>query len=285
MYSLKRLAKRGFRTLSRVRTRWKDELVIQYDELDLHFATRSPIAKRWFYPRYASGRRMHEPPISHLINTILEPNSTFFDVGANLGFFTVLAANRCTALDGAVHAFELDPSLIPLISDSLHLNDHIGTVYLNCVACAGEEGAFCRFEAAQEQNPSTNQIVSDVEPREKRVHKQGVTTTLDHYWRRAGVSPDLIKIDIEGAEALAVPGMLELVKEERPKIILEVHPPQMQKFGASPENVVNQLQKAGNYHISRVDSYRDTHEDGETLVPLEHSILSENHPVVLFFSS
>lgn len=228
---------------------------------------------------------MHEPPISHLISSILEPHSIFFDVGANLGFFTVLAANRCTASDGAVHAFELDPSLIPLIDDSLRLNDRIGTVYLNCVACAEEEGAFHRFKAAQKQNPSTNQIVPDSNGCQGGgVHIQGMTTTLDHYWRRTGTVPDLIKMDIEGAEAFAVPGMLGLVEKERPKIILEVHPPQVRKYGVSLTDLVTTLQETGAYRMSRVESYRDSHENERSIVPLEHDALSEDHPIVLFFA-
>jgi len=279
------MAKRLYRLPSRIRARFKDELTIQYDGLNLKYATRSPVAKRWFYPRYISGARLHEPPIAALIRAELDPTSTFFDVGANLGFFTVLAANVCTAPEGSVHAFELDPALIPLIEESLHLNEQRGSVRLNCVACADETGRFHAFQAAQEANPSTNQVVLST-GKNQNTEVQAMTLTLDHYCQSADVPPDLVKMDIEGAEALAVPGMLSLVAEVTPKLILEVHPEDVRQLGGSPSQLVDQLREAGGYNtVQQVESYRSeiTHRD-QVLAPLEPSVFEGDRPVVVFFA-
>jgi FkbM family methyltransferase len=259
-------------------------LTIRYKGLTLNFSTQSPIAKRWFYPRYISGERVHEPPIAALIRSELGPGSTFFDVGANLGFFTVLAANICTASDSSVHAFELDPALIPLIQESLRLNEQCGRVFLNCVACVGESGHFHTYRAVQEDNPSTNQIVS-AGKEAPRTSAQAMTVSLDHYSKRTGVTPDLVKMDIEGAEALAVPGMLNLVEEARPKVILEVHPDDVRHFDGTPAALVQKLRQAGGYeNVFHVASHRRTvqHRD-QILTPLDMSAFEGDNPVVVFF--
>lgn len=279
------MAKRLYRLPSHIQARYKDELAIEYDGLTLRYATRSTVAKRWFYPRYISGTRLHEPPIAALIRSELDSTSTFFDVGANLGFFTVLAANICTAPEGSVHAFELDPALIPLIEESLHLNKHRGSVSLNCVACADETGRFHAFKAAQEANPSTNQVIlSREETQDTAV--QAMTLALDHYYRSEDVSPDLVKMDIEGAEALAVPGMLSLVAEVAPKLILEVHPEDARELGTPPSELIEQLREAGSYNtVQQVESYRNeiTHRD-QVLSPLDPSAFEGDRPVVVFFA-
>jgi FkbM family methyltransferase len=287
MSRVKQAAKRAVQTVSKVRAHWKDELCIQFDNLPLRYATRSPIAKRWFYPRYISGQRMHEPPISAIIRSELGPDSIFFDVGANVGFFTVLGAKVCSASEGEVHAFELDPTLIPLIRESLCMNEDRAPVYLNCVACADEAGNFYTFRAAQENNPSTNQITVDEETRSGRDRVQAVTMTLDRYWRRTGTTPDLIKMDIEGAEAMAVHGMLDLISENTPKLILEVHPTAVRQFGENPQSIVEKLREAGRYEkVARIRSYRSEFEQqSDRLVPLEPGAFADDHPVVLFFTS
>jgi FkbM family methyltransferase len=287
MSRVKQAAKRAIQAVSKVRAHWKDELYVHFDNLLLRYATRSPVAKRWFYPRYTNGQRMHEPPISALIRSELDPDSVFFDVGANVGFFTVLGAKVCSASEGEVHAFELDPTLIPLIRESLCLNEDRAPVYLNCVACADEPGNFYTFQAAQENNPSTNQITVDEETRSGRDHVQAVTMTLDRYWRRTGATPELIKMDLEGADALADHGMLDLISEHTPKLILEVHPEAVRQFGENPKSIVEKLREAGGYEkVVRVRSYRSGFEQqSNRLVPLETGAFADDHPIVLFYTS
>jgi len=282
---LKWLAKRVWEMPSCLRTRFKNELTIEYDGLTLCYSTRSPVAKRWFYPRYITGNRLHEPPISALIRSELTPDSIFFDVGANLGFFTVLAANICDPSEGEVHTFELDPLLIPLIEESLLLNEPHGRVHLNCVACADETGRFLTFDAVQEANPSTNQVILE-EGETVGTTAQIPTTSLDDYCRNTGSFPDLIKMDIEGGEALAVPGMLEIVSEVSPKIILEIHSENVRQLNGRPIELVKQLQEAGDYgEVLKVESYRNQVEPRhEVLTTLDENDFEGDHPVVGFFT-
>jgi hypothetical protein len=112
------------------------------------------------------------------------------------------------------------------------------------------------------------------------------TTTIDHYWKTSGASPDLMKIDIEGAEALAVPQMMDLVASQSPEIILEVHPPQVNEYGTTPRQMVNQLREVGGYTAFEIESYRDDHVRAtDALVPLSSKPLDQTSPVVIFFTN
>jgi hypothetical protein len=51
------MVKQLYRLSLHIRARYKDQLAIEYEGLTLRYATRSPIAKRWFYPRHIGGTR------------------------------------------------------------------------------------------------------------------------------------------------------------------------------------------------------------------------------------
>lgn len=283
--NLGRFSRKAYRFVRSALTTWKRELVIRREGLELTFATRSPVAKRWFYPRYASGRRLHEPPVARLIASRLNPSSIFYDVGANLGFFTVLAANVCNGSQGGVHAFEMDPDLIPLVRASVDKNPTAGPVCLTCVACSDEVGGFARFRADQESNPSTNRLRPSSLADRTGLALQIPTTTIDHYWEQTGATPNLIKMDIEGAEAIAVPHMTNLVESHAPEIILEVHPIKIETFGVDPLQIVDHLLAAGGYTLFEIGEYR-THRASpeDALTPFQSARLSRTEPTVLFFS-
>lgn len=282
---IKRILRRAYGLFRLALTYWKKELIIRKDELELTFATTSPITKRWFYPRYGNGQRLHEPPVARLIASRLTRSSTFYDIGANLGFFTVLAMQVCDGPEGSVHAFEMDPKLIPLIRESVDKNRSAGSVYLTCVACSDEVGSFVHFMADQDRNPSTNRIRKTSLGLAARSLVQVPTTTIDHYWNHTDATPDLIKIDIEGAEALAVPHMRDLVTAHAPEIVLEVHPIKMDSFGVDPLRLVDQLREAGGYTVFEIDAYRTLRAPAEAaLHPLTTERLSRTDPTVLFFT-
>lgn len=281
----KKAARKAYEIIETVRTHWKDELTIRTHGLEICYSTRSTVAKQWFYPRYSSGNNLHEPPISQLIQHKLGANSTFYDVGANVGFFTILGATICNGPYGDVHSFEVDPSLIPLIEESVRLNQ-TGAVHINCVACADEVGNLLSFNAAQENNPSTNKVTAVPSGASGHVGVQVTTTTLNHYWSKSGASPDLVKIDIEGAEALTVSYMLEMVSACKPELILEVHPPQVREFGARPHDLVHMIQDAGAYEVFEISAYRESHDTLEDVfLPLNINRLDCDSPVVLFFTT
>ena len=167
-----------------------------------------------------------EPWTSELIRALLRPGSTFVDVGANVGYFTLLAGS-IVGPTGRVVAFEPNPDLAALIARSLSVNGLHGWTELVRAAAMSEPGQleFKRFaghhgssgfyvtdELAAQFHDSLERIVVDC-------------TTLDDALAGRGLRIDLIKIDAEGAEPEVIAGAERLLDEQRGmQIIMEYTP-------------------------------------------------------------
>ena len=81
--------------------------------MSVRFDTSSRTAKDWFYPRYLDGT-LHETKITKKIVETLSEDSVFYDIGANIGYYTIFASEVCSKGEGEVHSFEIDPNFIQL---------------------------------------------------------------------------------------------------------------------------------------------------------------------------
>lgn len=135
-----------------------------------------------------------------------------FDVGANSGFYTLLAS-ELVGPSGQVVAFEPLPSNLKYMGQHLVLNG-VANVRVVDSAVTDVDGV-ARFEVEQSRYMG-------------RIAENGTlevsTVTLDHYCAGASVRPpNLIKIDIEGAEMKALKGAVQLLQSVRPAIFLATH--------------------------------------------------------------
>lgn len=272
--------------------RWlgRRTLTIRWSGLELRYAIGSDVAREWFLPRYGDGRSVHEPPVCRLLMERLGPGRVFFDVGANLGFFTVLGAHLCRGDGGEVHAFEPDPALAARIPDSLALNDELAPVVVNSFACWDGDGALCPYRPAQPGNPSTNRIVSP-EPRGGGVARVSAGLTLDAYCRRTGTSPDVVKVDVEGGEGRVAAGSREVIARERPTLLLEIHPEALRRAGEDPMALVDEIRRRGRYRVRALEDHRRPSPEGGRPALIEladdssRSALEGRGPVVLLFEA
>jgi FkbM family methyltransferase len=65
---------------------------------------------------------LFEPNLTYFISSVLKPGDVFIDVGANIGYFTMLAA-KCVGASGKVYAIEASPSTYDLLIANLRLNE------------------------------------------------------------------------------------------------------------------------------------------------------------------
>lgn len=162
---------------------------------------------------YWSG--LYELEIQELLSRELKPGMVFYDVGANAGFFTMLAA-KLVGSEGKVVAFEPLSENIRSIEDQVELN---GFYHCKVVAAAVSNIAGQAF-MTQAANLSMGRLSSSATvPGTLEVP----TVTLDDV---VGTTPypDFIKIDVEGAEVDALEGAKNLlVHEPRPRWLIELH--------------------------------------------------------------
>jgi FkbM family methyltransferase len=177
----------------------------------------------------------------------------------------------------------MDPNLINLAMRSLILNENVGPVQLNCAAISDKSGESVSFSPYQEGNPSTNQLNRQTSDNQGHTQLRVATITIDDYCARNLVSPDLIKMDIEGAEAFAVSGMSQTLTQNRPILILEIHPKQILRYDHTAEQLIESILVHG-YDSWVVKAYRrETRTEHPILTRLDLCQLPNGKPSVLLF--
>jgi FkbM family methyltransferase len=164
----------------------------------------------------------YEPDLQQAVADLVKPGMVAYDVGANVGYITLLLA-RAIGDKGQVVAFEALPSNLARLRDNIHLNHLDGRVQVVDAAVVNTGGAV-RFLVG----PS-----DDMGKAEGSAGRQGIAygsdltvmgISLDEFvYDQGGPAPEVIKMDIEGGEVLAMPGMIRLLSEARPVVLLELH--------------------------------------------------------------
>lgn len=181
-------------------------------------------------------RRTHEPHVTHVMRPLLRPGTVLVDLGANIGYYTLLAAAR-VGRTGKVIAFEPSVDNCALLSKSLQAN-HFDNVVVHNVAVAEAEGV-----VGLHRHDSNGYILP---PETVSAHLERVrTVTLD---RVLCDEPrvDVLKMDIEGAEGRALQGMRRLLRRCAPIIFTEFNPSALRAVsGMAPEHYLDQLRALG----------------------------------------
>jgi FkbM family methyltransferase len=168
----------------------------------------------------------YEPSLSGALCRVVRPGFTCADVGAHHGYFSLLLA-QTVGSEGRVIAFEASPANARVLRRNVALNRLTGRVdVVEAVVADGAQTTY-RLWAARSGGADREWTLSeefaareDATPvdREPRI---APATTLDEALR--GRPPDLLKIDVEGAEALVLAGAVGILREARPSIVLEYH--------------------------------------------------------------
>ena len=144
--------------------------------------------------------------------------STAIDVGANVGVFTVVLA-RAVGTGGRVLAYEPSAENACRLQENVHLNG-LDNVEVRGKALGDEPG---ELELRLGTDPGFHSTAAVDEGRAAGESLRVVTTTLDEEWEAAGRPPvSFVKIDTEGAEEGVVLGGRDLLREERPVLLVEV---------------------------------------------------------------
>jgi FkbM family methyltransferase len=142
----------------------------------------------------------------------LRPGATFVDVGASIGFFTLLAA-RLVGPNGFVVAFEPQAAAVSSIRRNSLLNG-FSTVKI--------VGAAVSAKAGQAGLRSVGKATAHLVPAARDAARVDVTTLDDHFVQRPRGSV-VVKIDVEGHEREVLAGMTRLLGESSPVLIVETH--------------------------------------------------------------
>jgi FkbM family methyltransferase len=196
---------------------------VRFNDGEIILITSGPLAG-YRYRRYIGAditpyiQGDNEQDLTTALCQSLKPGATFFDIGANGGYFCLLASTL-VGPTGKVIAFEPHPEFATYARRQVAVNE-LSNCRIIEHAIADEPGhARLTRDAAAGNHldalaPSSGPLLNIQ------------TTTLDEAVHQLGV-PDVIKIDIEGAEMLALQGGRNLLTSHDPCLFVELHTRQL----------------------------------------------------------
>jgi len=186
---------------------------------------------------YHQGDAIEEPHVSSLFCSLIKKGMTVVDVGAFIGYYTLLAAKRVGS-EGKVFAFEPYPPSFSLLLKNIQVNKW-RNIQASQLAVSDSEG---ERKLNIPYGPSNSSFGALPNIKDSITIK---TVSLDSFLQVTDV--DVIKIDVEGAELEVLRGMKKILAEGRPKIICEVHPRKISFLDYSTKEISDFL-KEYNYN-------------------------------------
>jgi FkbM family methyltransferase len=198
------------------------------------------VAERWFEPRVRQTLREHT-----------HPGTTFLDIGANIGYYTVQAANL-VGPQGRVIAFEPQSAMRQELTVNLALN-HLSNVAVYPYALSDQTGTaqFCVPVPGNEGMGSLRRnarfgVSSEIEVETRRL--DDVLLGLDH------PPVGCVKLDAEGAELLILKGAPRLLSgPHKPHIVFEANENNCEPFGYRVFDLLKAFSDLG-YRLTQIDA-------------------------------
>jgi FkbM family methyltransferase len=173
---------------------------------------------------YVSG--LYEPCTASVLRRILGPGMTFVDVGANVGLFSMLAS-RWVGPTGRVFSFEPSRREYDRLRDHVDRNALTNVESFRAAACDVDGTVVLHVADARHSGLNTLQptfMYDDVrEASQERVPAVRIDSVL---MTRPDLRVDVMKIDVEGAEAAVLAGASRILTRDKPALILEVTTPE-----------------------------------------------------------
>ncbi len=168
--------------------------------------------------RLAWGARHCKPQVEHArLFEMARGRACVFDVGAKVGITAMCMAGAMPG--GTVFAFEASEASCFVIDRNIGLNALEDRMVAVNTTVGAASGSLCTYHWHRKSGRSG--IVLPPKKGGRPIHK--LLVSLDDFARQNGLRPDLVKIDVEGAEHEVLAGMQRIMREVGPDVSLELH--------------------------------------------------------------
>ena len=197
---------------------------------------------------YFFGTYFHERELLHLWIEAARKSFVIFDVGANVGIYSLAASAENRAAQ--IHAFEPTPEIADQLKKTL-IENAIGNVHVQqiAVSSAAGEASLVRYRGDQDANGGMNYI----RLRGASIEDEGISTvSIDEYCRANKIEEiDLLKLDIQGHEAEALLGAEFMIANRKIRtVFLELNWSSSSIDECVATNCIDRLDAAG-YQFSK----------------------------------
>lgn len=204
--------------------------------IELEFVDQS--ATHIFFQHY-------EKEEAETITSCVHPGMTVLDIGANIGYFTLLMAQRVTA-NGSVHAFEPNPRMIRQLEKNIALNEDLkdGRIKVQSVALGNAEGETDFFSPVRGAEGVGGLKDTKRVPVEELFRVR--VSRLDTWIAEQKIERiDFIKMDVEGGELDILKGAQNMLKIMRPVILFEAYELNTAPYGYSVKDILEHVRQYG----------------------------------------
>jgi FkbM family methyltransferase len=227
--------------------------------------------------------RMHEPDFAHaLIRLIRLTNpSVVFDIGAFIGYFTIMAA-AASRRDTRIFAFEMNDASYQLLAANIVMNKHLAPSRIVPI-CAGVGAqtalarkvtirGFAMFEGWDDEIDLSHIRNKDFS---NSLRSYVDTLSLDHFCEQTSTIPDLVKIDIEGWECRCLEGASKLIASHSPTLLIELHADlKLAEFGYTQKSFLERIVDHG-YELLLIADHKQRGESQSSYLRLGEKEMSE----------
>lgn len=166
-----------------------------------------------------------EPEVQQALADHLRPGMTFYDLGANIGFFSLMAA-RLVGPQGVAFLFEADPEIAARLRENLTRNFFThAQVVQKAVWSVSSNVTFARVDPATSPDRGLGHISTNASDAGSITVE---AVSLDEF-TASNPPPDFLKCDVEGAEVAVFQGAAKLLSSKRPILLVEMHSPENQR--------------------------------------------------------
>lgn len=198
-----------------------------------------------------------EPNLTEFLRKRLCVGDTFVDVGANIGYFALLAS-RLVGTEGKVIAIEASPSIFARLLDNLQRNKTTTNVHPINVAVSNRNGTVNIYQSSSSE--FNIGMTSIVESEGALIECEVPSRPLDSLLTPKDLAnARVVKIDVEGAEWLVINGMLNILREARSdlEVVVELNPDSLRQHGKTVEDVCEIFGTYGFFPYSIENDYSE----------------------------
>lgn len=218
----------------------QDRFLVNIFGVSFFISVEDFYSKKWVFIRCDQGI-IHEEKATEFLGEKLKDSKCFVDIGAHLGYFSLFASKIIP--DGQIFSFELDQINFNLLKKNIELNDCKNVeIYNNAVT--DKPGKIEYKRDSDQPMPNIDMLGSTSINSNGRIISVD-SVVLDDFFKNRVVKPNIVKIDVEGAEMNVLKGMKNLITNYKPMLFLEIHPDILPKFDSSVEEVISYLKRKG----------------------------------------
>lgn len=167
------------------------------------------------------------------------------DIGAHIGLVT-MPVSQVLAKGGQVFAFEPSQANRQTLQRHINANNIENVTVVNSLVGDAEVSDIVFYEHAGVSGMNTRAPIKSDDEYVETHHSQ---TTLDAFCHTHGIRPDVIKIDVEGAEFSVLEGAREILSAARPLLVVSIHPQHLKAMGRDAVEL-HALAEASGYTVS-----------------------------------